>query len=336
MNDFHGIRTPVITKTPLRVSFLGGGTDLPEFFLKHGSGAVLGTTVNKYLFHSVIPFHSDLFDYSLRLSYSRVECVKSIDDIEHAPFRECLRYLGISKDIEIDLASELPSFAGMGSSSSFVVGLLNALLAFQGKTIPKMDLAYAAIEIERGILREAVGCQDQVFAAVGGLNVIEFSSNRNIIVNRIPMTPERAAEFESYLMLFFTGIRRKAVEVEEKKIRNMDNISNVFKLMLPLVDKGYRILTGNGQLSEFGYLLHETWHLKRQLEKDVSNSEIENLYETAILAGALGGKLLGAGGGGFMLLFVPPEKQDKVRRELTRYHEIKVEINTPGSTVIYS
>lgn len=326
----------IISRTPLRISFFGGGTDLPEFFLKNGRGAVLGTAVNKHIFSSVMPFHSDLFDYSIRLSYRKVECISNLADIEHSPFRECLKYFGITKDIEIDLAAELPSFSGMGSSSSFVVGLLNALLAYQGRTVPRTELAYMAIEIERDILKEAVGCQDQVFAAVGGLNLVEFISTNNIVVHRIPLTSERMSEFENSLLLFYTGIKRRAAEVEEKKIKNIGNINDTLKDMLGLVDEGFRILTGTGPLSDFGYLLNKTWMLKKQLEKSVSNGQIEHMYDTAIRAGALGAKLLGAGGGGFLLLFVPPERQENVRKELHGYHEIKIRINEPGSSIIYS
>lgn len=326
----------IITRTPLRVSFFGGGTDLPEFFEKNGGGAVLGTSIDKYLFHSVTPFHSHLFDYSIRLAYRKVECVKALEEIEHAPFRECLKYFGITKDIEIDLTADLPSFSGLGSSSSFVAGLLNALLAYRGRTVPRIELAYMAIEIEREVLKEAVGCQDQVFAAVGGFNVIEFKSTKNIIVHRIPMAPERLSEFESSLMVFFTGIKRRAMEVEEKKIKNIANITDTLKSMLPLVDEGYHVLSGPAPLSDFGYLLHKTWLLKRQLDKDVSNQAIEDIYNKGIAAGALGGKLLGAGGGGFLIFFVPPEKQDNVRKQLCGYHEIKIGINSPGSTIIYS
>lgn len=325
----------LITRTPLRISFFGGGTDLPEFFVKHGGGAVLGTAIDQFIFHSVTPFQSHLFDYSIRLAYRKVECVSCVGDIEHAPFRECLKYLGIEKDIEIDLTSNLPSFSGMGSSSSFTVGLLNALLAYQGKTVPKLELAYMAIELEREILQEAVGCQDQVFAAVGGFNVVEFTGTKSIVVNRIPMTPGRLDEFGSSLMLFFTGIKRRAHDVEQKKICNIDSLTDTLKEMLPLVDQGYQILTGAGHLSAFGELLDKTWQLKKQLEKNVANSTIDEMYNAAMAAGALGGKLLGAGGGGFMLFWVPPEKQDVVRKSLTSYFEIKVGINAPGTSVVF-
>lgn len=325
----------LIARTPLRISFFGGGTDIPEFFLKYGGGAVLGSAINQFIFHSVTPFQSSLFDYSIRLAYRKVECVSGVDEIEHAPFRECLKYVGIDRDIEIDLTSNLPSFSGMGSSSSFTVGLLNALMAHQGKIVPKLDLAYTAIELERKVLKEAVGCQDQVFAAVGGFNLIEFLGPRDFVVNRVPVIPERLEEFEASLMVFFTGIKRRAHEVERKKIEKIDSLEGTLKAMLPLVDKGYRILTGSGNLSDFGGLLDQGWKLKRELDCNVSNSAIDHIYESAMAAGALGGKLLGAGGGGFMLLWVPQEKQGKVRKKLSGYSEIKIGINAPGSSIVF-
>ncbi|MBI5234050.1 MAG: GHMP kinase [Deltaproteobacteria bacterium] len=326
----------IISRTPLRISFFGGGTDLPEFFMKSGRGAVLGTAVDKHIFHSVMPFHSHLFDYSIRISYRKVECVNGVDEIEHAPFRECLKYVGIDRDIEIDLTAELPSFSGMGSSSSFTVGLLNALLAYRGRTVPRMELAYMAIEIEREILKEAVGCQDQVFAAIGGMNVVEFITPRNIVAHSIPLSAQRREELESSFMLFYTGMKRRAASVEAKKINNIDAISGTLKKMLEQVDEGYRILTGTGPLSDFGMLLDNAWRHKRSLEESVSNDAIDKIYDTAVRAGALGGKVVGAGGGGFILFFVPPEKQDNVRKALGDFHQIGFAMNAPGSSIIYS
>lgn len=326
----------IITRTPFRISFFGGGTDFPEFFREYGRGAVLGTAIDQYILHTVSPFLSHLFDYSIRLAYRKVECVNNVDDIEHSPFKACLKYLGITKDIEIGLTSNLPSFSGMGSSSSFTVGLLNALLAHQGRVVPKLELALMAIEIEREILGESVGCQDQVFAAIGGFNIIEFRAPLEINIHKIPMSKDKMAEFKSNLMIFFTGIKRRANDLEEKKLKRLSEISTTLKEMLSLVDDGYRILTGSGDLSDFGIMLDTTWRLKRQLESNVSNTLIDNMYNQAISAGALGGKLLGAGGGGFMLFYVPPERQDKVRNALIGYHEINVGINAPGSSLIYS
>jgi D-glycero-alpha-D-manno-heptose-7-phosphate kinase len=324
----------VLAKTPLRVSFFGGGTDFPEFFQKHG-GAVLGTAIDKYIYHTVIPFQSRLFEYSIRIAYSKVECVKSVDEIAHLPFRAVLKHLGIERDIEISITSDLPSFSGLGSSSSFVVGLLNSLLAQERRVLPGMELALEAIGIERDVLREVVGCQDQVFAAVGGLNLIEFAQAGNIVVHRIPISMARHAELESSLLLFYTGIRRAASKIEEKKINNLDAITDHLLEMRRLVDKAYTILTGNGSLARFGELLGENWKIKRSLAAEVSNGEIDSMYSKALEAGALGGKILGAGGGGFLLLFVPAESRETVRTALGEYHEIKFSIDAPGSHIVH-
>ena len=202
----------IITKTPLRVSFLGGGTDYPEYFVKHG-GAVIGTAVDKSAFFCMSPFYSKLFDYSIRIAYRQVECVNSIDELEHAPFRECLRWAGVSRDIEINHSAELPAFTGLGSSSSFVVGLLNTLHTFNRRMTPPLDLAYEAVALERGPLGESVGCQDQTLAAVGGFNLIEFHGLDDFVVHRIPLSPARLRELEDHLLVFFTGIKRRAEEM---------------------------------------------------------------------------------------------------------------------------
>lgn len=324
----------ILTKTPYRISFFGGGTDFPEFFEQFG-GAVLGSAIDQYIYHTILPFKSSLFDYNIRIAYRQVECVVGINDIQHAPFREVLRYLGVEKDIEISLTSDLPSFSGLGSSSSFVVGLINAVLAYQRKSIPKLEIAKIAIDIERNVLKEPVGCQDQVFAAVGGFNVIEFRGQENIIVNRIPISASRIAELESSILIFYTGIKRKAGDLEAKKIQNLAKIQESLKSMYSIVDRGYRILTGNETLSSFGELLHDNWLLKKSLEAGVSNSTIDQMYELGMEAGALGGKLLGAGGGGFLLFFVPPDRQSKVRNRLSGYPEIKVRLDAPGTQVVH-
>lgn len=325
----------ILCKTPLRASFLGGGTDFPEFFRKHG-GAVLGSAIDKFIYHSVMPFHSALFDYCVRIAYSRVECVASVDQIEHAPFREGLRWVGIERDVEISLTSDLPHFSGLGSSSSFLVGLLNAMLAFQGRAVPRLQLAYKAIEIERDVLGSACGCQDQVFAAVGGLNLIEFIDVDNAVVHRLPLSRERMREFESSLLLFYTGISRRASDMESKKISNLEAITQYLLDMRKLVDDGYDVLVGDKPLSAFGELLHRSWTLKRSLHTEVSSGVIDGIYDTARQAGAIGGKLLGAGGGGFFLFFVPPDKQDAVRKALPDYYEIDISLNAPGSQIVHA
>lgn len=325
----------LIAQTPLRVSFFGGGTDFPQFFLQHG-GAVLGTAIDKYIYHCVTHFPSRLFDYSIRLAYRRVECVKSLDDVEHGPFREVLRYLNIDRDVEISLAADLPSSTGLGSSSSFTVGLINALMAFKGKFISQADLAAMAVHIERNVLKESVGCQDQVLAAYGGLNVVRFIRDDQFVVHRVTLSKTRERELDDSLLMFFTGVTRPAGAIEKCKLDRLDSIQDNLKRMLNLVDDAYAILTGTAPLSSFGALLDRTWQEKRTLASTVSNPVIDGMYETACKAGALGGKLLGAGGGGFLLFFVPQESQAAVRESLKNYYEVPFSINASGSGIIHS
>ncbi len=325
----------IICKTPLRVSFFGGGTDFPEFYSRHG-GAVLGTAIDKHIYHSITRFPSELFDYSIRLAYRKVECVRSLEQIEHVPFREILRHFGVAKDVEISLASDLPSFSGLGSSSSFTVGLINALSAHQGKHIGRYELAHEAIRLEREVLKEAVGCQDQIFAAHGGINLIEFSGGKDFVVHRLPLTPQRLEELNTSLLMFFTGVTRKAADIEMQKVASIPANTETLMRMLKQVEKAHAILTGNGPLSGFGELLDATWKDKRNLNAQVSSPDIDNMYRQAMGAGALGGKILGAGGGGFMLLFVPTDRQDRVRAALKGFYEVPFNINSPGSGIIHS
>lgn len=324
----------IISRTPLRVSFFGGGTDLPEFFRAH-RGAVIGTSIDKYIYHSVTRFASQLFDYSVRISYSKVECVQRAAEIEHAPFREILKDFKIDRDVEIHVAADLPSFSGLGTSSAFTVGLIKALYAFQGKHISRSHLTSEAIRIEQDVLREAVGCQDQAFAAHGGLNLITFSQSGDVAVERVSMSRGRREELSQSLMLFFTGITRRAQNIEVNKIRNMARIEGNLLRILRHVDTAYGILTGTSSMSQLGLLLNETWKEKRELDPSVSNSTIDAMYEKALNAGALGGKLLGAGGGGFMLFFVPPERRGVLRTALAGYHEIPFQIDVPGAAIIH-
>jgi D-glycero-alpha-D-manno-heptose-7-phosphate kinase len=325
----------IITRTPLRVSLFGGGTDFPDFFSSHG-GAVLGTAIDKYIYHTVSHLPSWLFDHKIRFAYRKVEHVKSLDELEHRPFREILRHCGVVKDVEVNLASDLPSFSGLGSSSSFTVGLIKGLSAHQGRHIGQDELARAAIHIERSVLKEAVGMQDQIFAAYGGLNVIRFRGDGDFVVERVPIGAARLRELGDSLLLYFTGITRRAHEVEASKLANLARIQENLKKMLLLVDRAYDALTGNGGLADFGRLLNDTWSEKKQLDPSVSAPEIDRLYDSGMRAGALGGKLLGAGGGGFMLFFVPPERQAAVRAALGGYHEVPFAINAPGSTIVHS
>lgn len=325
----------IIVRTPLRISFFGGGTDFPDFFSRH-SGAVLGTTIDKYIYHTVSHLPSWLFEHKIRFSYRKVEHAKSLDEIEHLPFREILRYCGISKDVEVNLASDLPSFSGLGSSSSFTVGLIKGLKAFQGNHIRQQDLARTAIFLEREVLKEVVGCQDQVFAAYGGLNVIRFSGAADFEVERVCINEARMRELGDSLMLFFTGVTRRAQDIERSKLARLEEKEARYKKILSIVDDAYNALTGSGSLARFGELLDKTWIEKRQLDDGVSTPQIDDLYARGRNAGALGGKLLGAGGGGFMLFFAPPETQASVRAALRDFHEVPFSINSAGSTIVHS
>jgi len=325
----------IISKTPLRISFLGGGTDYPDYFNTFGEGAVLGTSIDKYIYLSITKFYSKLFDYSIRLAYSQVECVKSIDEIKHGPFRECLRLHGIENNVELNYTAELPAYTGLGSSSSFTVGLLNSLYAFNGNFVDKNQLAKEAIHVERDILNESVGYQDQTFAAYGGFNVIKFRNEKEIEVKPIPISQERKEEFENHLMLFFTGIKRKASEVVHKQLKKIDENKNNLQLMRKLVDNGYNLLVGNSDLTEFGNLLHQNWILKKSLDESISNNTIDKIYEDGIQSGALGGKLLGAGAGGFIVFFVPPNSKQKIREKLNYLTEIPIKIDSVGSQILH-
>lgn len=325
----------IISKTPFRMSFFGGGTDYPEFFTRHG-GAVLGTAVDKCTYLAATRFYSRLFDYSIRLAYRQVECVSDLEKIEHAPLRECLRWVGITKDIEVDCVAELPSSVGLGTSSSFVVGVLNALYAFQGRLVHPLDLAYQAIELEREVLGESVGCQDQTFAAMGGFNLIEFRTTRDIVVHRVPLSADRKADFEQHLLIVYTGLRRRASHVAAQQVQKIDRNVEQLKKMRRMVDDAYAILAGGKSLTQFGRLLHEGWMLKNSLCESVSNNAIDEIYQRGLDAGALGGKLLGAGGGGFVLLFVPPDRRANVLSALGPLETIPIGINAPGTQLLHA
>ncbi len=324
----------IITQTPLRISFLGGGTDYPEYFVPHG-GAVLGTAVDKSAYFCMSRFYGRLFDYSIRIAYRQVECVRSIDELQHVPFRECLRWAGVTSDVEINHSAELPAFTGLGSSSSFVVGLLNTVYTFQDRMATPLELAYEAIQIERGVLKESVGCQDQTFAAVGGFNLIEFRKLNDFIIHPIPFTSERLREFEQHLVVFFTGIKRRAETLAARQVdrvaQNLDRLAALRRL----VDDGYDVLVNQGSMARFGELLHKSWLLKRDLDSAISNDTVDEIYRAGREAGALGGKLLGAGGGGFLLLFVPPERKPSVRQRLAHLQEVDFKTNARGTHVVH-
>ncbi len=319
----------IITRAPLRISFLGGGTDYPEYFTVEG-GAVLATAIHQYAYITANHFHSELFDYSIRLAYRKVELANSLDHIQHAPFREAMRYCGVSRDIELNYMADLPAFTGLGSSSSFTVALLQALHAYCGRYRSGLELAYEAIHLERHILGEQVGCQDQVLAAVGGFNLIEFRAEDDIVVHRLVLSPPRLADLQRHLMLFFTGIRRSASQVAGKQISKIAANRAVLREMRDLVDRGCDALLASRPVTEFGEILHRSWVLKRSLDQGVSCGSIDNMYARAREAGAVGGKLLGAGGGGFLLILARPEDQPRIREQLTEFPSLPVTLAASG------
>ena len=325
----------IITRSPLRISFFGGGTDYPEYFNLHG-GAVLATAIDRYCFLTANRFESQLFEYAIRIAYRKVELVKQVDDIEHAVYRECLRHCGLEQDIELHAMADLPAFTGLGSSSSFTVALLHALYSYKGIFLTPHQLAYEAIHVERHRLHDSVGCQDQVLAAFGGLNRVEFIAEDNIDVHRVPISSDRLHQLQSHLLMVFTGIRRRAADVAASQINRIAINRDALRGMRTMVDKGWDILTGQQPLSAFGELLHESWIAKRSLDAAISNPQIDEFYEKGLQAGALGGKLLGAGGGGFLLFFAPPERHTALRQAFAGQTVIEVAIGAPGSEVIFA
>jgi D-glycero-alpha-D-manno-heptose-7-phosphate kinase len=325
----------IISRAPLRISFFGGGTDYPEHFLEHG-GAVLGAAIDKFSYITAHPHMSAMFDYALRVQYRKVESTRTLDEIEHSVFRECLRFCGIERDIEVHAVANLPAFTGLGSSSAFTVSLLHALHAFKGEFRRPIELAYEAIHIERNVLRDRVGCQDQTFAAVGGFNVLEFRAEDDILVHRVPLSPTRIEEFERHMFVLFTGITRRASDIVSKQLAKVQDNSSTLKRMRTMVDSGWDILTSGRSLENFGTLLHASWLAKRSLDGNVSGNEIDMLYERGMAAGAFGGKLLGAGGGGFLLFFAPPERHAALKAAFHTLQSVDVRINAPGSEIVYA
>ncbi len=323
----------IISQTPHRISFFGGGTDYPEYYLKHG-GCVLGTAIDKYSYLNVRrlpPF----FSHKHRIVYSAQENVGSLDEIRHPSVRETLKYLGIDYGVSIHHDGDIPARSGMGSSSAFTAGLLKSMLALEGKCISDSDLAKQTIHIEQNLIRENVGSQDQTFAACGGFNLINFLQNGEIVIEPVIISPDRLARFEESLVLVFTGLSRIASEILDEQTRNLPANLTSLKRMKELVHQAYNILTDERvDLREFGALLNDTWHLKKSLSARVSTPEVEQLYERAIGAGALGGKLLGAGGGGFMLFYVEPARQPQFRKVLDSYLEVPFRFDFSGSKII--
>ena len=315
------------------MSFFGGGTDYPGWYGKHG-GAVISTTFDKYTYVScreLPPF----FDFKYRIAYSKLENTKTIDEIAHPAIREILRETDMQCGLEIHCDADLPARSGLGSSSSFVVGMLNTLAAFRGTRVTKKKLAEEAIRIEQQVLQEAVGSQDQYAAALGGFNLITFSRDGSINAEPIIVPAERKDELNRHLMLVFTGFSRYASDIAKAQVASMDEKANSLHRIRAMVDEALEILEPGNDIRAFGELLHEGWQQKRGLTDKISNDTIDAVYERARQAGAIGGKLMGAGGGGFMVLFAPPEKQEDVRRELGELVHVPFNFETDGSRIAH-
>jgi D-glycero-alpha-D-manno-heptose-7-phosphate kinase len=323
----------IITRTPLRISFFGGGTDYPIFFREFG-GAVLSTAIDKscYITCRWLP---PFFEYHSRVSYSKVENVNDNASFQHPSVRGCLKYMGIDEGVEIHHVADLPARTGLGTSSAFTVGLLLGLYALKDQMRNKHALAADAIHVEQNVIGEAVGSQDQVSAAYGGFNRINFNTDGSFQVRQVIASPERLARLQDHFALFFTGFARTASEIAKEQIKMTPHKKNELQTMGQMVGEAEDIVTNpNRSLDEFGYLLHECWKVKRTLSGSITNSSLDEIYEAGRSAGALGGKILGAGGGGFMLFFVPPERRKELRMRLKNLLCVPFGISNRGSHVV--
>ena len=324
----------IISRTPLRISFFGGGTDYPVYYEEHG-GAVLSTSINKYSYvicRRLPPF----FDYNYRIRYTLREETKTIAEIKHPSVRECLNFINLGYGVEVQHNADLPAMSGLGSSSAFTVGLLNVLHALKGELTTKRQIALEAIHVEQELIQENVGSQDQTTAAFGGFNRIEFGGRRKIWVQPITLEYSKLSFLQSHLMLFFTGFPRNASEIAAEQIKRTAEKTQELTALMEMVDEAIEVLNGSPEgYTDIGRLLHESWKLKRSLTERISSPQIDEIYEMARASGALGGKLLGAGGGGFMLLFVPPGIQGKVRESLKKLLFVPFQFHDLGSQIVY-
>jgi D-glycero-alpha-D-manno-heptose-7-phosphate kinase len=323
----------IITRTPYRVSFFGGGSDYPVWY-EQERGAVLSTTIDKYCYITC-RYLPPFFPHRSRIVYSKVEIVKDVEEIEHASVRNALLFLGMHDGVEIHHDGDVPARSGLGTSSTFTVGLLHALHRLRGDHTARMQLAQEAVHVERNLNREAVGAQDQVAAALGGLNQIEFGPGEKIAATRIHVAPERLDELADHLMLFFTGVSRNATDIAQEQIRNTRKCAVELRELVSFVDEGAAILAGTRPLVEFGRLLHRSWLLKQRLSAAITTDVVDRIYARALEEGAVGGKLLGAGGGGFLLLFAPPHAQPRLREALADLVHIRFRFEDAGSQVIF-
>ncbi|MBL8727518.1 MAG: kinase [Planctomycetes bacterium] len=323
----------ILSRTPFRISFFGGGTDYPEWYLAHG-GAVLSTTIDKYCYLSC-RYLPPFFDYRYRVVWSKVENCRTLAEIEHPVVRCLLGHLGIERGVEVHHVGDLPARSGMGSSSAFTVGLLHALHALQGRMVGKRELMSEAMHAEQVLLRETVGSQDQVAAAFGGFNKITFAPTGQIVVTPVVLRPGRTEELDDHLMLFYTGIVRTASRVAASYVTDLPKKRRQLRILRDLVDESIELLASERSIEGFGELLDEAWSHKRSLAAGISTDEVDQVYARARAAGAIGGKITGAGGGGFLLLFVPPERQAEVAAALPELVQVPFRFESSGSQIIF-
>jgi len=323
----------IISRTPFRMSLLGGGTDYPGWYRRNG-GAVLGTTINKFCYISMRTL-PPFFEHRHRIVYSRIELPQTVEEIQHPAVKAVLQEEDIQVGVEVQHHGDLPARSGMGSSSSFTVGLINAVRAFKGLMSSPEYLSREAIRIEQDVIKESVGSQDQIWAAYGGTNVINFQTNGSFHVTPIVMTEERRDELEDHMLLFFTGLSRTAAVLARKQIENMDRCNTQLQILHDMVNEAHAILQDSRRpMTDVGRLLQDAWRLKKELADSISNPAIDGIYSAALEAGAAGGKLLGAGGGGFMLIIAHPEHHQRIRERLKSLTEVSFKIGSSGSKIV--
>lgn len=323
----------IITRAPFRISFFGGGTDYPVWFQEQ-CGAVLATTINKYCYISA-RYLPPFFEHRSRIVWSKIENVKSEEEIEHPAVRTTLKFLNLDRGVSLHHDADLPARSGLGSSSTFTVGLLHALYGLKGSLVGKQQLANEAIFIEQKLIQEHVGCQDQITAAYGGFNHIIFEGEHEFQVLPVILPRERIELLQDHLLLFFTGVSRTASEIAKEQVARTKDRKRELELMYEMVNESLNILKGKNDLVAFGHLLGESWKIKRSLTTKISTPYIDEIYDAAVNAGAIGGKILGAGGGGFFLVFAKPEQHGEIRRKLGHLLHVPFCFENSGSQIIH-
>lgn len=324
----------IISRTPFRISFFGGGTDYPVWYRKHG-GAVISTSINKYCYINC-RYLPPFFPYNYRIRYTKSELTQTVDEIVHPSVRECLKFIRIDRGVEIQHNADLPAMSGLGSSSTFTVGLLHALYSLKGKIINKQQLALDAVQVEQELIGENIGSQDQVCAAFGGFNRITFGGPQKILVQPLTVSDHKLTILQDHLLLLYTGFQRMASEIVGEQIERTPDRESELTRMMEIVEEAMKVLNREtDDLEDFGRLLHEQWMVKRSLTDLITNPVIDEMYETGCRAGAIGGKLLGAGGGGFLLFFVRPGERIKVKEALKGLLHVPFRFENLGSQIIY-